>query len=181
LRLDVAVGSATVAVLRKTVIAAGYKHELSAAALVLGPAGPACDDADDVLNVASTNDNAIFAVSRATVAAQPTIKGKLVFADPHLRSPPSLAFVATGYLVTANSDAVNGDPTHSSEIVEFTRAGAFIGQFNVDAEQGGAFGIGSALATDDRFNFAAVDDNANDISVYLPGHADVFAAERELK
>jgi hypothetical protein len=65
-------------------------------------------------------------------------------------------------------------PARSSS---FTKSGEFIGEFNVDAGQGGAFGVGSALKTNFRFNFAAVDDNANDISVYLPGHEDA-AEER---
>jgi hypothetical protein len=52
-------------------------------------------------------------------------------------SPPN------GDLITANGDAVNGDPTQPSEIVEFTKNGEFVGQFNVDAGQEGAFGMAS--------------------------------------
>jgi uncharacterized LabA/DUF88 family protein len=47
-------------------------------------------------------------------------------------------------LLTANGDAVNGDPTHPSEIVEFTRDGRFVAEFDVDAAQGGAFGLAVA-------------------------------------
>jgi hypothetical protein len=168
-RLDVAVGPAAITVLNKSVIATGYKHELSAAAFVLGPSGLAYDDEKDVLYVSSTDDNAIFAVPHAAVATHPVVKGKLIFTDPHLRGPLGLTFVPGGHLATANTDAVNGDPTHPSEIVEFTKEGEFIGQFNVDAGQGGAFGVGSSNF---RFNFAAVDDNANDIAVYSLGHED---------
>ena len=52
--------------------------------------------------------------------------------------------------------------------MEFTKAGKFIRQFNVDAGQGGAFGIAVAriAAGAGRFNFAAVDDVSNSISVY---------------
>jgi hypothetical protein len=76
-------------------------------------------------------------------------------------------FAPNGDLITSNGDAVNADPTQPSEIVEFTKGGKFVSQFNVDAGQGGAFGIGVApvslgLGT---FRLAAVDDNANDIIV----------------
>ena len=71
----------------------------------------------------------------------PVDKGDLVFQDPHLRGPLALVFAPNGDLITANGDAVNGDPTHPSELVEFTKGGKFVGESNVDAGQGGAFGI----------------------------------------
>jgi hypothetical protein len=51
--------------------------------------------------------------------------------------------------------------------VEFTEQGNFIGQFDVDPGQGGAFGIAVEASGDHRTQFAAVDDNTNDLSVYL--------------
>ena len=47
-----------------------------------------------------------------------------------------------------------------------TKSGTFIGQFNVDPCQGGAFGIGIASAGPDTVRLAVVDDNANDIIVF---------------
>jgi hypothetical protein len=76
-----------------------------------------------------------------------------------------LAFAPNGDLITSNGDAVNGDPTQPSEIVEFTKGGKFVSQFNVDAGQGGAFGIGIAPVNFDTVRLAVVDDNANDIIV----------------
>jgi hypothetical protein len=38
-----------------------------------------------------------------------------------LRGPLALALAPNGDLITANGDAVNGDPTQPSEIVEFTK------------------------------------------------------------
>jgi hypothetical protein len=64
-RLDLAVGQSNVTVLHKTVIAMGYAHRFDPAALVLGPTGLAYDKATDILCVASTADNKIFAVSHA--------------------------------------------------------------------------------------------------------------------
>jgi hypothetical protein len=171
-RLDLAVGSSNVTVLNKTQIAVGYAHQPNATALVLGPTGLAYDREADVLFVASTADNAIFTVSHAGKATSPVMKGTAVFADSHLRGPLALVFAPNGHLLTANGDAVNGDPTHPSEIVEFTKSGKFIREFNVDPGQGGAFGIATALSAERGFNFAAVDDNANDISVSQQGNHD---------
>jgi len=50
--------------------------------------------------------------------------------------------------------------------VEFTKSGEFVREFNIDAGQGGAFGIATVLSGFPPFNFAAVDDVPNTISVY---------------
>ena len=165
-RLDLAVGPSNVTVLHMTQIAIGYAHQPNAAALVLGPTGLAYDKAADVLYVASTADNTIFAVPRAGTFASLVTKGTPIFASQVLRGPLGLAFAANGNLLTSNGDAVNGDPTHPSEIIEFTKSGEFVKQFNVDASQGGAFGLATVLSSSPPFNFAAVDDVPNVISVY---------------
>jgi hypothetical protein len=69
-----------------------------------------------------------------------------------------------GNLLTANGDAVNDVPTQPSEIVEFTTTGRFVRQFNVDAAEGGAFGIGLASLSK-LVRFAFVDDNAVNLTV----------------
>jgi hypothetical protein len=43
---------------------------------------------------------------------------------------------------------------------------AAVKEFNVDAGQGGAFGLATVLTLNPRFNFAAVDDVPNTILVY---------------
>jgi len=164
-RLDLAVGASNVTILHRTEIAVGYAHRFDPAALVLGPTGLAYDRAADVLYVASTADNQVFAVAHAGHAVSFVIKGVSVFASPNLRGPLALAFAPNGDLLTANGDAVNGDPTHPSEIVEFTRSGEFVREFNVDAAQGGAFGLATVLFGKPPFNFAFVDDVPNTISV----------------
>jgi hypothetical protein len=84
-----------------------------------------------------------------------------------LRGPLALVFSPTGTLLTANGDAVNGDPTRPSEIVEFTTTGMFIREFNIEATQGGAFGLATAttLGFPVVFSFAAVDDISNSVLV----------------
>jgi len=89
----------------------------------------------------------------------------MITQNRHLRGPLALVLAPNGDLVAANGDAVNPDPTQPSEIVEFTKTGKFVGQFNVDAGQGGAFGIGIAMVGQDTARLAVVDDNANDIIV----------------
>jgi hypothetical protein len=165
-RLDLAVSSAGARVLRKVSIASGFTHVANAAALVLGPTGLAYDVSDDTLFVASTADNKIFAIPHAEERSSPIQRGSGVFQDPHLRGPLGLRFAPNGHLLAANGDAVNADPGHPSEIVEFTREGEFIREYNVDAGEGGAFGLDAAGDSDGGFNFAAVDDVTNSLSVY---------------
>lgn len=167
-RLDVSIGTSGFVVTKKVQIAIGYAHQPNAAALVLGPTGLAYDDSSDTLFVASTADNAIFAVPNAGERNTAVDKGHVAFVDPHLRGPLALAFAPNGHLLTANGDAVNADPLHPSEIVEFTRRGHYVGEVNVDASQGGAFGVAAKLsARNPVFNYAAIDDVANDLVVTL--------------
>ena len=167
-RLDVAVTSSNVTLLKKTTIASGYTHVPNAAAVVLGPTGLAFDATADTLYVASTADNAVYAVSAATHRSRAAVKGELVFSNQHLRGPLALRFAPNGNLLTANGDAVNADALHPSEIVEFTRLGQFVSEYNVDASEGGAFGFDTVL--DDYggygdFNFAVIDDVTNNLLV----------------
>ena len=165
-RLDVAVSSKGLVLLKKTELAMGYTHRTDPAALVLGPTGLAFDEATGALFVASTADNAIYKIPQASFASRPVNRGTLVFADPHLRGPLALRFAPNGNLLTANGDAVNADPEHPSEIVEFTKFGRFVREYNVDASQGGAFGLDTVSDSDGGFNYAAIDDVANSLSVY---------------
>jgi hypothetical protein len=172
-RLDLRVAASSVTVTRATIIATGYTVLPNMAALVTGPTGLAYDARDDVLFVASTTDNTIFAVSHAERRTGSSGPGAIVFQDQHLRGPLALAFAPNGHLLTANGDALlsNADPTQPSEIVEFTTSGKFVGQFNVDAAEGGAFGL-AVSGTEPGPNrnhgvFAFVDDNNN--SIYVLG------------
>lgn len=165
-RLDVTVGSRGLGVSRKTTLATGYGVQPNSAAVILGPTGLAFDSSRDTLYVASTADNAIYAIFNATHATSPVTRGRRVFADSHLRGPLALRFAPNGDLLTANGDAVNSDPLHPSEIVEFTPRGRFVREYDVDASQGGAFGLDARLDGDGQPNYAVVDDVTNNLSVY---------------
>lgn len=164
-RLDVAVSGTGVALLKKTTIALGYTNVPNAGAVVLGPTGLAHDEATDTLYVASTADNAIYAVVDASRASSAVNRGRLVFANYHLRGPLALRLAPNGNLLAANGDAVNGDILHPSEIVEFTRHGQFIREYNVDASQGGAFGLDTVRDSGGGFNYAVIDDVTNSLAV----------------
>lgn len=170
-RLNVSVGPSSLTVLSKTVIATGYTTAPNAAALVLGPTGLAYNPNTDVLYVASTADNAIFTIPHAGTTTHSVVKGTLLTDDSHLIGPLALGFAPNGDLLTANGDATNNaDPLHPSEIVEFTPTGQFVTEVNVDAGQGGAFGLATVLtavtaSTFGNFNYAFIDDVANSLTV----------------
>lgn len=162
-RLDVAVAPKGLTLLKKTTIAAGYPHMPNAAAVVLGPTGLAFDRDTDMLYVASTADNTIYAIPRAASRTNAAARGSIAFSDPHLRGPLALRFAPNGNLLTANGDAVNSDLLHPSEIVEFTAGGQFVREYDVDASQGGAFGLDTLR--EGPFNYAVIDDVTNSLSV----------------
>jgi hypothetical protein len=165
-RLDLRVDDEDVDVESETQIASGYGHRCDDAAFVVGPTGLALDREHDVLYVASTADNAIFAVDGASVARRDHGMGRTVVNDPvHLHGPVGLVRTSNGDLISAQGDAVNTDPGQPSEIVEFTGSGAFVTEFSIDPALGSAFGLALEERGDD-FRFAAVDDGQNVVDVW---------------
>jgi hypothetical protein len=166
-RLDVTVDASSIAIANMVTVAQGYIFRADPLALVVGPTGLAYDPATDVLYVASTGDNAIFAVAGAGNAIAPVNKGTVVFNDPqHLHGPLGLVSAPNGHLITGNGDAVNPDPTHPSEIVEFTKQGVFIREFSLDPALAAPFGLATVLTHPSNFDFATVNDNTNAVAVY---------------
>jgi hypothetical protein len=162
-RLDVAVSPHGLTLLHKTLIGTGYTHVPNAAALILGPTGLAYDAQMDTLYVASTADNTVYAVSQARSRTDAVNRGRVVFSDEHLRGPLALRFAPNGHLLAANGDAVNADVLHPSEIVEFTSSGEYVGEYDVDSSQGGAFGLDTLSGG--AFDYAVIDDVTNNLSV----------------
>ena len=112
-----------------------------------------------MLYVASTADNAVFAVRDAADTTTDRGRGKTIYEDAiHLHGPLAMAMAPNGHLIVSNNDVINSDPNQPSEIVEFTIEGQFVKQLSVDPNQGGSFGL--AISTfGDVSKFAAVDDN----------------------
>jgi hypothetical protein len=165
-RLDLNVASTGVTVANKTVIASGYQHRADPAAFEVGPTGLVYDPAHDVLLVASTEDNAVFAVQGAGTRTSSGGTGTIIYTDTtHLHGPLGMAEATNGHLLVANSDVINSDPNQPSEIVEFTKQGQFIKQLSVDPAQGGSFGLAVQTKQQTAF-FAAVDDNTASLTVW---------------
>jgi hypothetical protein len=169
-RLDVSVGSTTVTVNNVTVIAKDYAHSLDPTVFALGPTGLAYDQVNDILYVASTQDNAIFKILNAGGRSTAVSQGILVYSDPKfLRGPLGLALAPNGNLLTANGDAPTVNPPPAtppplpSQIVEFTNQGTFIDQLSIDPVAGAAFGIAIVQGSDGSVHFAAVNDDDTDL------------------
>lgn len=174
-RLDLLIGADNVVVKQKVQIASGYASHSDPAALIVGPTGLAYDVNADVLYVASTGDNEVFAVSHAGTATSPQMgPGKVIYQDnAHLRGPLGLAFTPNGHLITSNGDAPTvsaplgpSTQTLNSEIVEFTKNGKFVAEFSIDSANGGAFGIAVAPLPFGFARLAAVDDATNEVTVF---------------
>ena len=150
-------------------IAAGFNFRTDPAALVLGPSGLVYDAQHDILYIASSLDNTVYAVHDAgsrTDAGEGT--GAVVIRDPnHLHGPLDLALAPNGHLIVANSDGSNIDPNQPSELAEFTVNGQFVAQHSVDPNNGGAFGVGlRSIGGGAAVRFAAVNDNQNQLIVW---------------
>jgi hypothetical protein len=165
-RLDVSASDSGVKLMHKTLIGKGYKHVPNAAAVILGPTGLAYDETTGDLYVASAADNTIYAIANAAYADAPVERGVVVFSDPHLIGPLGLRLAPNGHLLTTNGDAtLNADTAFPSEMIEFTKAGEFRRQFDVDASQGGAFGLDTVLDSEAPYNIAWVDDVTGNITL----------------
>ncbi|HEV2689189.1 MAG TPA: hypothetical protein VGV35_11560, partial [Bryobacteraceae bacterium] len=143
-RLDVSMsgGGSQFHVDHKTQIASGYMHRFDPAALVVGPTGLAYDSERNLLYVASTGHNMVFAIANPRTTSSDGGMGTVVsHDDTHLHGPLPMALAPNGHLITANGDAVNPGGSQN-ELVEFTRDGVFVTQFQVDpGPAGGAFGL----------------------------------------
>jgi hypothetical protein len=160
-RLNLAVGAGGVSVVSSTQIASGYTFQCDPVTFVDAPTGLVYDWQRDVLYVASTADNAVFAVPDAGDTTRDQGKGRVIYEDPiHLHGPLGMVMAPNGHLIVSNNDAINSDPNQPSEIVEFTIEGQFVKQISVDPLRGGAFGLAEATFGNTA-KFAAVDDNTS--------------------
>jgi hypothetical protein len=165
-RLDLHMAPHGVTVMKKTVIASGYQHRGDPVAFAVGPTGLVYDAQHDMLFVASTEDNAIYAVQNAEKTTTNQGTGNIVYSDAtHLHGPLGMAMAPNGDLLVANSDVINSDPNQPSEIVEFTPTGRFVTQLSVDPAQGGSFGL-AVNVKDNIATFAAVDDNTASLLIW---------------
>jgi hypothetical protein len=165
-RLDFQVSSSGLDLLSAKTIAAGYVHRGDPVALFVAPTGLVYDAKPNRLYVASTGDNAVFAIPDAADTQAEKGKGFIVYEDDaHLHGALGLAEAPNGHLLVSNNDTVNSDPSRPSEIVEFTKEGDFVKELSVDPNQGGSFGL-AVNSSNEQSIFAAVDDNASTLIIW---------------
>jgi hypothetical protein len=151
-RLDVSVSASGITVLDAITIASGYTSAPDAAGTVVGPAGLAYDNVNDILYVAAEGDDAIYKLKGAGHATGDLGKGQVIYGDQTvLHGPLGLIFAPNGDLITANADPTHFPPsaTDPSEIIEITRDGAFVRKFSIDPNPGSAFAV--EINKKDRF------------------------------
>jgi hypothetical protein len=165
-RMDFKVSSSGLTLMSTKTIASGYVHRGDPVTLFVSPAGLVYDWRRDVLYVASSGDNAVFAVWNAAGRQSDDGLGAVIYQDNvHLHGALAMTMAPNGHLLVSNSDGINSDPTQPSEIVEFTVEGRFVKQLSVDPSQGGSFGLGVRTLRD-RSIFAAVDDNTSTLLIW---------------
>jgi hypothetical protein len=178
-RLDLSFNGGTFAVKNAAVIASNYVHRVDPATFEVGPTGLAYDAQRDILYVASTGDNEVFAIRNAGSRASSEGTGRVIYTDNvHLHGALAMVLAPNGHLLVSNSDGINANPNQPSEIVEFTVEGKFIGQLSVDPALGGSFGLNIVKVSDDVVRFAAVDDNANTITIWQLNTANLTDPQR---
>lgn len=164
-RLHFAVTSLGVKFESGSIIASGYSHTCGSN-FIIAETGLAYNQSTDTLYVASTGDNAIYAVQHADTTTSDEGRGTVIYEDAkHLHGPNGLILAPNGHLIAGNSDFVNPDPNQPSEYVEFTTEGQFVKELSIDPNFGGSFGLGVAEYAN-SISFAAVDDNANAITIW---------------
>jgi DNA-binding beta-propeller fold protein YncE len=158
-RLNLAIGPGGVSVESATQIASGYRFQCDPATFVDAPTGLVYDAQKGVLYVASTLDNAVFAIHDAANTRSDQGTGTLIYEDAvHLHGALAMAMAPNGHLVVSSNDVVNADPNQPSELVEFTVEGQFVKEVSVDPNLGGSFGLAISVFSD-MSKLAAVDDN----------------------
>lgn len=165
-RLNFQVTSSGLKLLSATTIASGYVHRTDPVTFLVAPTGLVYDASHDRLYVASTGDNAVFAIPNAADRDKDAGTGFIVYEDNvHLHGPLGLAQAPNGHLLVTNNDGINPDPNQPSEIVEFTKEGDFVKEISVDPAQGGSFGLAVSRSHDQAI-LAAVDDNTNTLIIW---------------
>jgi hypothetical protein len=164
--MDFQVSSSGLTLQSTKTIASGYIHRGDPVTLFVAPTGLVYDPRFDVLYVASTGDNAVFAVRNAAGRQTDAGLGSIIYQDNiHLHGALGLAMAPNGHLLVTNNDGINPDANQPSEIVEFTITGRFVKQLSVDPSQGGSFGL--AVSTkEDKAILAAVDDNTSTLLIW---------------
>jgi hypothetical protein len=168
-RYNLTVGGPGGVTFNNPTVIATYPQTCDASTFVDAPTGLVYDSHKDVLYVASTFDNKVFAISNAGHRNGTANKGTVVYDDPeHLHGALGLAMAPNGHLLVTNNDSQqlgfldpNNPGAHPSELVEFTVKGEFVKQISIDPTPGGSFGLAVESLGHGTAKLAAVDDSVN--------------------
>ena len=149
-----------------TRIASGYAHEQNDAALVVGPTGLAYDAERDILYVASTDDNAIYAIRNAGQTDRDRGTGRIIYQDR--RASARAARPGAGAQRRSDRGQRRRGQRRRRSAQRTRRVHhrrPVRGQFSIDPGAGAAFGL-ALQVTDNGLRFAAVNDNTNSVDIW---------------
>jgi hypothetical protein len=165
-RINLGINHGAISILNSTEISSGYRHQGDPATLEDAPTGLVYDASRDTLYLASTLDNAIYAMADASVVAANGLRGYRIYSDSlHLHGALAMTMAPNGNLICSSNDVINAVAGQPSELIEFTRAGVFVAEKSVDPNLGGSFGLNFGIV-DGKATFAAVDDNTATLGVW---------------
>ena len=153
-RYDLDVDPTGVTFKHPTVIASGYLHNADPVTFVDAPTGLVYDPYKDVLYVASSQDNAVYAVRDAGDRKHDGGVGKLIYqgSDAFARCRWEWRWRQTGTCSSPTTIRLRSmpDPNQPSELVEFTVDGEFVKEISLDPTPGGSFGLAVETAGENR-------------------------------
>jgi hypothetical protein len=175
-RLNVSIKNGLPDITSAKPIAKGYTTQTSDTALVLGPTGLAYNAQANLLYVASTADNAIYAIPNASSLNGPINKGiAVVQNNANLQGPIGLTFAPNGDLLVTNGDAVNTDSNNPSLLLEFRPRGAFVNAMSLDPAEGAAFGL-AVKKVGQSYWLATVNDDTNTLDIRVASTKNLASA-----
>jgi hypothetical protein len=78
-----------------------------------------------------------------------------------------MVLAPNGHLIVSNSDGSNQDPKQTSELVEFTETGQFVGEYSIDPGSGASFGIAVTALAPGVIRLNAVNDSSNTMKTFV--------------
>ena len=101
-RLDLSLNGGTLSVQNAVVVASNYTHRVDPVTFEVGPTGLAYDPQRDILYVASTGDNEVFAIRNAGSRASSEGTGRVIYTDSvHLHGALAMVLAPNGHLLVS--------------------------------------------------------------------------------
>jgi hypothetical protein len=156
-------GTPAIKLVRATQIAGGYTTAGAATTSLQGPAGMSYDQASDTLYVASTLDNKVYAINRASRVANSAVPGRVAVNSAQVTAPTGVTLSPSRTLLVAG-DLANG----MTGLAEFGINGGYLTSLSTGTLPAGS---GSVTWQPSLYGFGpeVVQVNANDNTIqFLP-------------